>query len=412
MNFLSFQSLIDKCTQLQDYLTKYDLKAEKGTYPRIARYLEVAKSWFDSSLAYYKGICSDYHNNPFVAYVTQDEKVPRTLNQIIEIVYASANSVLGSCAPIELHLLVDMVLRVAAQRTNTPFVLQDNQIFETATLRRFLISYVSTDISVSPPSKLPPNECYGIRYTASEITNPYSWPLLIHESFHIIEEQRSILAKLPNLSKIELPVKEEQKEDWKKELFIDLISTLFFGPVFVFSLVGKFRMVPYYSLSSTHPPMEVRIAATRKYLEHVRPEKPTSIADETFARIASSTIRYLTPATIGEEKLDKAIDAFVGTFCSEVETKTSFHQLLKSWFPNTADYFGAPRVTLDDVRSWVSDGIELAVDPRILLNFVLTDEEMIAKAPGKVPENITNALLSSMKKWRVYESFRGGPQDG
>lgn len=408
MNFLSFQSLIDKCTQLQDRLTKCDLQAEKRTYPRIASHLEVAKSWFHSSLAYYKKICSDYHANPFVAYFTQDERIPRTLNQIIEIVYASANSVLLSSVPIELYLLVDMVLREAAQMTDTPFVLQDDQIFETATLRKFLISYVSTDISVSPPSGLPPNECYAIKYTASEVANPYSWPLLVHESFHIIEEQRSILAQLPVLSRVELPVKEEEKEDWKKELFIDLMSTLFFGPVFVFSLVGKFRMVPYYS-HSTHPPMEVRIAAMKKYLERARSEKPISIADEAFAKIASSTIRYLAPATIREEGLEKAIDAFVDTFHSQVETKTSFLQLLESWFPNTANYFGAPRVTLDDVRSWVSDGIELAVDPRILLNSVLTDPEIIMRAPGQVPENTTRALLSSMKKWRVYESFRGGP---
>lgn len=404
---MSFQPLIDKCTQLQNRITKYDLQAEKRTYPRITRHIELARGWFNSSLAYYKKVCNEYQANPFVAYLTQDEKIPRTLNQIIEIVYASANSVLGSNAPIELYLLVDLVLRTAAEMTDTAFVLQDDQVFGTATLKKFLISYVSTDISVTTPSELPPTDCYGIKYTSSEVTNPFSWPLLIHESFHIIEEEKSILAKLTPLTEIELPVKKEEEEDWKKELFIDLMSTLFFGPVYVFSLVGKFRMVPYYS-HSTHPSMEVRVAAAKKYLERARPQKPINVAQETFASIASSTIRYLTPVTIKDEKLDKAIDAFVNAFGSQVETKTSFFQLLESWFPNTGETIGPPRVSVDDIRSWMGDGIELAVDPRILLNFVLTDEALIAKAPGQVPEITTNALLSSLKKWRVYESFRSG----
>lgn len=379
------------------------MPAEKRVFPTFEKYLMLSRDWFAYSLSYYKKTCTDYMTHPFVAYLYQDPNLSKTLNQVIEIVYSSQNTILRSMAPIELCTLVDLVLREAADIKDVPFVLQDDQVLETATLEKSLISHISKDVSISPPTGPPPQTCYAIKYTASEVTNPYSWPLLVHETLHIVEEVKSIYAQLPILSKVDLPV--ENAEDWKRELFIDLYCVLFFGPIFAFSMVGKFRLTPYVS-TKTHPPMEVRIQAIRKYLDKVTPPKPIGIAEETLFKIVSETRPYLVPATVKDPKLDKAVEDFVNSFCT-FTSKKSFQQLLVNWFPSTSTSLGIPKVSFDNIRGWTKEGMELAIDPRILLNFVLTDPEIVKKAPGRVPEELTRALLSSMKKWRVFQAYRG-----
>lgn len=401
---LSLQPQIDKSQQLQDEVRNFKLPSNRRIIPRFARYVETSREWIIASLKYYRDICTLYQKDPFYAYF--GEEIPRTISGFLDVIDTSSKAIIFADAPPELYLLVDLVLsKFANPEISSPqFVLQQERGFETATLETFLITRPQKDVTErpKPSTAMPKDPCYAIKYNSSEISNLYSWPLIVHEGFHIVDDEWPDLYRNMHLKEVQMPVPESS--DWKKELFADLLSIHFFGPVYAFSLVKKFRVDPYYS-NTTHPPMRVRVAAVRKYLELARPKYPNSIGEITFSEIASSTITNLTGASIAENDVKDSVYKFVDTFYEGIYKQKSFSRFLDTWFSKTRDYIGIEKVTVADIRNWLDHGIEIAAEPRILFNFILTDPRIIASAPGGLPNKVREATVSSLTKWKLNAAY-------
>jgi len=122
-------------------------------------------------------------------------------------------------------------------------------------------------------------KAYVIFTTPSIIKNPMDWALLIHETAHILEEEKLQIVQqfYPQLrseqfsrsyslaSASGFPV-DVAMPNWALEIACDMISTISCGPIFGYRLLHNFLREEKY-LSETHPPTKRRLELISNELE-------------------------------------------------------------------------------------------------------------------------------------------------
>jgi len=245
-----------------------------------------------------------------------------------------------------------------------------------------------------------------IYYTYGEIYHLLSWPLLFHEAFEVIHEERliSVTDKLMTVSELpQLDNNPETNRNYWKEIFIDFLTINYVGPLYIASLLDFFSKSPYTS-GQAHPDAGVRLYALSKYKELIpdrylefcvpafdysreglakdleRCERfktlreSEKIAIDSMSRKLNDTVRSM----LGENTYDRKIDDYVGGKFS----------------PGIEPIYKANEIP----DMLIEKNISLAIDPSILLNTIIPSNKFDS-------HQHLERVLQSMKKYYVKKVF-------
>jgi hypothetical protein len=254
------------------------------------------------------------------------------------------------------------------------------------------------------------SEGYIISYIRGEAKNILLWPILVHEAFHIIDREKNLVDSLSSRN-VELPTFNEVKEinsRWIQEIFVDIFSAKYFGPMYLISLVNYFERLPYVQ-TIDHPEMALRIRAVQEYVTTTDVEY-TDIFDKCkshcFETVGEKVQNLLAAADFSSEKEEKIIGMYkiVSGWFDKISAY-SFRMALKNYQLQKNDEksektFADPLYKFSEIADLVLDNqISLAIDPRILLNVVMAQYEQYD------PEKHFEIMTDSILKWKIRKEW-------
>jgi len=131
-----------------------------------------------------------------------------------------------------------------------PFILVESNDFTSQPL----INYLLGEFKSLGPSPIPfnPSNVNIITYSGLDISSPLSLLIIGHEAFHIINENDKVFHNFC----VENSIREDNRS---KEAFVDMMSNLYFGPVYSYATFKYFQKT--YPLSGeSHPEMSTRLS--------------------------------------------------------------------------------------------------------------------------------------------------------
>jgi hypothetical protein len=131
-----------------------------------------------------------------------------------------------------------------------PFVLIESTEFSNHSLVDFIFGSFE---GIGPEVKHRPTKAQVITYSGVDISDPLSLLIIGHEAFHIID-------RLDRTFDVYCKDTKFQGDRRSHDVFIDIMSTLYFGPVYVYAMQKHFEK--RYPLSGeSHMEMNIRLLA-------------------------------------------------------------------------------------------------------------------------------------------------------
>jgi hypothetical protein len=251
---------------------------------------------------------------------------------------------------------------------------------------------------------------YVISYIRGEFRNILLWPILVHELFHILDREKGLVKNLLVYAK-DLPTLSEDSATnsrWITEIFMDIFSAKYFGPMYLLSLVNYYERLPY-SQTLDHPEMAIRLKVVQQYVNDAEVAY-TDIFDKCKAcctEMASTKINDILEAEKfskeKEEKITKIYKIISDWF--DQSKISSFRIALKHYQLQTRSdendkTFTDPIYTFDEIANFFFDNeISLAIDTRILLNVIMAQNKRYDS------EKHFEIINESILKWKIREEW-------
>jgi hypothetical protein len=223
------------------------------------------------------------------------DDVKEIFNDSIPVIQDIFNEIVDRRNPAEAYVLVKSLLDEFTERNPDPapdetraptFALRPTDGFLENPLSDFLREELFGDTKLAKIdfTKLSgPREVFLIYYGQLDIKrSPFFWSRLYHEAFHILQE---CLERNPGQIVDFITPLSDSKD---QELMIDILPTIYAGPVYPFSMIRLFEERPYRHEYESHQPMPIRIAAMWKALEWLRSEAAKNLATRKTDLEASS----------------------------------------------------------------------------------------------------------------------------
>lgn len=253
---------------------------------------------------------------------------------------------------------------------------------------------------------------YVISYIRGEFKNVLLWPILIHELFHILDREKNLVKNL-FYANPELPTLSEDKatnSKWITEIFMDIFSAKYFGPMYLLSLVNYYERLPYHK-TLDHPEMAIRLRAVQQYVND---------ADIAYTDIFDKC-KSCGSAMIGD-KIKDLLEA--DKFSKETDEKIiKIYAVISDWFDkskicsfrialrqyqlqtNSAKnekIFTDPIYPFTDIADLFFDSeVSLALDTRILLNVVMAQNQRYSS------DRHFEVICDSILKWKIKKEWNG-----
>jgi hypothetical protein len=240
--------------------------------------------------------------------------VSRTWHTVLDIAQNTSN------IPEELYFFVDSVYDRLGGETVPYFIMRTLTQLVPGTLD--ICKYVLRPFVINLKGAydyLENKKAYVIFTTPSIVKNPVDWPLLVHETAHILEEEKLQIAQQyypqlkdeqffgsHNLSATSGFSVDVAVPNWALEISCDIISTISCGPIFGYRLLDNFLRPEKY-LSETHPPTKKRLKLISDELEKYGWKEAASDIRDKTKRIKLPNFIERTPLPEHTHKIIKRI---------------------------------------------------------------------------------------------------------
>jgi hypothetical protein len=273
------------------------------------------------------------------------------------------------------------------------FVLVESNEFLSQNLREFIFGEFQT---LGPRIEAKPSNAYTITYSGIDMRDPLSLLIVGHETFHIIDSLDSVFRGFCHSTGF-------NGDQRSMEAFVDIMSSLYFGPVYTSAMQKHFRK--RYPLSGkSHPEMNIRLMILH-YLESVlgyeKTDSERGHALREFIELLEKRMDAdaLAKAKHDQKRLDmmlnKGVIGYIKHYFKEkkITPYDEFVNVEKEELGASFEKFDRDRI-----RYMLRHNVAVAVRPITLLNAL--DE-------GKQIEIIDPRLVvASVKKWYVKRYYQ------
>jgi len=272
-----------------------------------------------------------------------------------------------------------------------PFILIESNEFTSRTL----INYIFSEFDALGSSVIKHKRCDAriITYSGMEISNPLSLLIIGHETFHIINEIDKVFHNFCELNSI-------KKDKRTEEAFVDIMSNLYFGPVYSYTTLKYFQKT--YPLSGeSHPEMSTRLLML-SYLN--KQFKLSDKEDDTLNNFINTLERRMSDIALenarkDKKQLDNMISKNVESYIREyfnikgIATYDEFKNIVEEREFN----IDIEKINRNKIIYMLNANIPLGIRPTTLLNTLYENNKI---------DNIDPKLIvSSFKKWYVRRYY-------
>lgn len=341
-------------------------------------------------------------------------------------------------APELYHWLLDIPENLEVRKI---VVLREGDRFLTETFQELIVNPLRALITIAKKPEVqgslaqvkpldllrtyPIKEGYVVSCIRGDSGNPVMWPILCHEMFELVDKEKDILKKFA-ANALEagekMPVLDsvpETNELYIREVLMDFLAMISFGPMYAKSLLEYCKRSPYYK-TPQYPEMCVRLFCAYLYLCQLF-ESETDIygkcRKKAVEEIEPEILRYERNGDLDKEKKERLFALFkLMMKFLEIMKTPSFLDRLRHYVEEAADPkmtlgrllesddqfvpFKDPLMTFEDIKNNILlYNIALAIDPNIMLNVVLANYDLFRK------EKHLSVLLESIKKWKVKQAW-------
>jgi hypothetical protein len=454
LSSLPLQSTLEHLDDLADDIDSYMRNIARIPYPRVRSNLETAGRNYRNGLRSIKDILNLY----FIPRARELANLPRTngskeksTDEIIRkhwgrqlnISYHIAEGFRSNFAlsveaqlPWELYYLVFDIFDQFA--FGEKIVFRPGEQFMTESFQKTVMEPLQPLLQVGREPILPGRletgstfpdignqikiePAHTITYVSGEARNPLLWPLLIHESFHLLDDRLGLFIEMeqgiPRTPKLPLLSESEQvNRAWAREIFQDVLAVHYFGPLYAFSLMKYFERLPYIK-TIEHPEMFSRLYAVSRYLQTVESQytdflqhalnfcKPPLLAeiskhetsDELNGRIKGQLDMFYDSVTTWLRS--KQIILFTHRLRKYVEESSRSGQMIEVSEIDQIPYVD-PIFTFKEVVDLVFEHkVPLALDPIIMLNLLLS------ASAGRSPQGFYQRFVKCMSNWCIKKAW-------
>jgi len=375
----------------QDFLTSYVFISEN--IKTVISYLNSGLQEIINQAKKFEKTCigsplqiASYRANPEVIFEYRDSvrKWVDTIRQITGGLYINVGKTLAG------YIIAYETLEKFGSRN--PFVLVESNEFSSQNLKEFIFG----EFGYLGKTNFETCNAYVITYSGIDISNPLSLLVIGHETFHIIDRLDYVFDSFCEDRKF-------QKNERSLEAFVDVMSYLYFGPVYTYAMHKHFEK--RYPLSgASHPEMNVRLSALL-YLQSVLGIGQTVANEEALKRFISTLGRRMDESTrknaeADKKQLDSMIDKRVVEYIEKyfegknISPYSKFvNEVEKREFREDVE-----KVDREKIGNLIRNRIPVAARPTTLLN-ALYESDDIDKTDSRL-------IVSSVKKWYVKRYYQ------
>lgn len=335
-----------------------------------------------------------------------------------------------SMLPLEVYYWLDSVFKGTKVPIN--FVLEASSQFSAQSYNEKILDPLSVGLELSAGIKVPGTlspidvtdvlqgfkitDGYVIDYIRGEARNTILWPILIHEIFHIVDRERKLLDNILKSGKIFPIINDDPETNLRhaREIFVDILSAKYFGPMYLLALVNYYERLPYVQ-TLDHPEMTLRLRAIQEYLAKTSVQY-TDIYDRCkticIEKTSNKIKGILESNNFTREKESNVVQIYeiVSQLFDNLKFP-SFKTALKQYQYQTSDehynyckdkenLFVNPAYSFNDIEDLIFErGVSLCLDPRIILNVANARSEKYSTE--KHFEIITDSII----KWKINKEW-------
>ncbi len=265
------------------------------------------------------------------------------------------------------------------------------------------------------------NDGYIISYIRGEFKNILLWPILVHEVFHIVDREKKLVESFlaQNKGLPALSDDHQQNLKWITEIFMDVFSAKYFGPMYLLSLQTYFDRLPYVGQTLDHPEMVLRLRAIQLYVNE-QDIAYTDIFDKCKAACIKMTsdkieasIKAESDFKQKEEKIKilyKAITDFYDKLGFPSFRLALKHYQLQANTKETEMNFTDPFFDFEDITRFIlEDSVSLAINPVILINIVMAQSDnpkYFIPNDRFISQVRFEVITDSITKWKILMEWR------
>ena len=275
-----------------------------------------------------------------------------------------------------------------------PFVFVESNEFLSQDLVEFIFGEFG---ALGSRIKHKPCSTQMITYSSLDISNPLSLLIVGHEAFHIVDRLDGVFSGFCK----ETGFKGDERS---MEAFVDIMSCLYFGPVYTVAMQKYFQK--RYPLSGeSHPEMNIRLMILSYLQAEMGPSETMKAQTKSlneFIRLLAKRMSKETAEKAKEDKveLDSMIKRGVIKYVKDYFRKKGV--ITYSAFVNVVEKreydSGFEKLDRAKMRFMLKRGIPVAARPIALLN-ALNEKDTLEKIDPRL-------VVASVKKWYVKRYYQ------
>jgi hypothetical protein len=356
-------------------------------------------------------------------------QVANCYNSVERLNFEFTNQI-ESMLPLEVYYWLDSVFKGTKVPIN--FVLEASSQFSAQSYNEKILDPLSVGLELGAGIKVPGTlsaidvtdvlqgfkitDGYVIDYIRGEARNTILWPILIHEIFHIVDRERKLLDNILQSGQTFPIINDDPETNLRhtREIFVDILSAKYFGPMYLLALVNYYERLPYVQ-TLDHPEMTLRLRAIQEYLMKTNIQY-TDIYDRCkticVEKTSSKIKGILESNNFTKEKESNVIQIYEAVSQLFDDLKfPSFKAALKQYQYQTSDehyehckdkenLFVNPAYTFKDIEDLIFErGVSLGLDPRIILNVANARSEKYSA------EKHFEIITDSIVKWKINKEW-------
>jgi len=348
----------------------------------ISKNQNICDTWVSSPL-----MMSQIKGNPSIIFEYRDSirEFGDATRTIVSNLYANVGKTLAY------YILVYETLEKFGLKP--PFVLVESTEFSNHHLVDFIFGEFDK-IAPAEPYKL--TNAQVITYSGIDVYDPLSILIIGHEAFHIIERLNGLFNSFCNTT--------DFKGDMRcRDVFVDILSTFYFGPVYVYSMYKHFEK-RYPISGESHMEMNIRLLGLI-YLISVlgiakiseEQIKEMIAFTKTLENRMDSEDRKNAQADKKkfEEMIDKGVIKYVENYFKDknITPYSQFVNVIEKREINQSP----DKINRDKIKIMIRKGIPVAVRPTTLLNTLYESKQ--------IDQVETSLIIASFKKWYVKRYY-------
>jgi hypothetical protein len=330
-----------------------------------------------------------YKQNPEVIFEYRDiiRKFSGNVREIVANLYINVNKTLAA------YILTYETLEKFGFKV--PFVFVESTEF----FNESLIDFVFGEFKgVGPEVAHKPTKAQVITYSGIDISDPLSLLIIGHEIFHIIDRLDGVFDDYCENTGF-------QRDKRSNDAFVDILSALYFGPIYVYAMQKHFEK--RYPLSGgSHMEMNARLLASAYLISVLKIGSSQNQINSLNNFIKVLENRMDAGAKVSAQKDKEKIDAmlqkgvigYIKNYFKKkmVTTYDDFLNIIEKREFNSS----IEKIDRKKIQFMLHEGIPVAVRPTTLLNALYESGDL-----DKVEMRL---IMASFKKWyvrRYYEKI-------